>query len=121
MAKTAKGFAEGDRVRVAARAVTADDRKTNRYYSHMAGLVGKIENAYAGDEYAVRIEPDTLSRPSAEVHDLAAKRMHKRVQDEFSEEAKKPFTKEELEFDVHYVLLVQGGDLEPAPAEKGKA
>ncbi|RYG42238.1 hypothetical protein EON79_19305, partial [bacterium] len=112
MAKTAKGFTEGDRVRVVTRAVTADDRKANRYYSHMAGLVGKVENTYEGDEYAIRIETDTLSRASAEVHSLATKRMHKRVQDEFSEEAKKPFTKEELEFDVHYVLLVQGADLE---------
>ena len=49
MAKTAKGFAEGDRVRVVTRSVTADDRKANRYYTHMAGLVGKVENAYEGE------------------------------------------------------------------------
>lgn len=116
MAKTTKGFAEGDRVQVVTRAVTADDRKANRYYTHMAGLIGSVENAYEGDEYAIRVEPETLSRASAEVHNLATKRMHKRVQDEFSEEAKKPFTKEELEFDVHYVLLVQGADLQAVKA-----
>lgn len=112
MAKSATKRNEGDKTQVVSRAVTADDRKTNRYFTHMAGLTGTIENMYEGDENAVKIDLDSLTPATREVHELATTRMRKRVVEDLSEEAKKHFTKEELDFDVHYVLLVNGADLE---------
>ena len=38
---------EGDRVRIKTRPVTEEDRKTNRYFDHMAGLVGTVQNIYS--------------------------------------------------------------------------
>ena len=105
---------EGDRVRVVIREVSEEDRKKNRYFSHMAGLIGSVQQVYSENEIAVRIEPESLSSVSADVHTNATLRMRKKFLDPLSEEQKKILTKEELEFDAHYVLLVHGQDLEAA-------
>lgn len=105
---------EGDRVRVISRPVTDEDRKKNRYFEHMAGLVGTVQNVYEGDEIAVKVEPGTMSKVSAEVHRVANQRLRDKFVANVSEEQKKLLTKEELEFESHYVLLVGGGDLEKA-------
>ncbi len=113
MAKTPPALQEGARVRVKAREASAEDRKTGRYFPHMAGLTGTIENAYEGDQYAVKVDNETMTPITAEVHKVASERMRAKVVNDLSEEARKHFTKEELDFPVHYVLLVDGADLEP--------
>jgi len=105
---------EGDRVRVVIREVSEEDRKKNRYFSHMAGLIGSVQQVYSESEIAVRIEPESLSSVSGDVHTAATLRMRKKFLDPLSEEQKKILTKDELEFDAHYVLLVQSQDLEAA-------
>ena len=112
MAKTLLALKEGDRVRVRTRDASADDRKTGRYFPHMAGLTGVVENAYEGDQFAVKIDQETMTPASHEVHQVASERMREKSAEGMSEEAKKHFTKEELAFDVHYVLLLDGTDLE---------
>lgn len=112
MAKTLAALNEGDRVRVKTRDASADDRKTGRYFPHMAGLTGSIENAYEGDQFAVKVDQETMTPASAEVHKVASERMRAKSAEGMSEEAKKHFTKEELDFEVHYVLLLDGADLE---------
>jgi hypothetical protein len=103
---------EGDRVRIVQREVTEDDRKTNRYFDHMAGLIGSVQNIYGEKEIAVRIEPETLSKASREVHKEATSRMRAKFVDAVSEVQRKELTKEELEFDTHFMLLVDSKDLE---------
>ncbi len=105
---------EGERVRVVIRKVTDDDRKKNRYFDHMAGLVGVVQNVYEGDEIAIKIETDSLSKVTADVHKESTSRMQLRFSKEISEEQKKQLTKEELEFQPHYVVLVAADDLERA-------
>jgi hypothetical protein len=105
---------EGDRVRVKSRPVTEDDRKRNRYFEHMAGLVGTIQNVYSEQEIAVQVDPSSLGPVTAAVHQTATQRMRDRFTEDMSEAQKKLFTKEELEFDTHYVVLIQGSDLEKA-------
>lgn len=105
---------EGDRVRVVTRKPTDDDRKKNRYFDHMAGLTGIVQNMYEGDEIAVKIDESSLSKVSAGVHKESTQRMQSKFAREISEEQKKQLTKEELEFEPHYVLLVAGADLEKA-------
>ncbi len=101
-------------MRVKSRPVTEDDRKKNRYFEHMAGLVGTVQNVYSEHEVAVQVDPESLGPVTASVHKTATQRMRDRFTEDMSEAQKKLFTKEELEFDTHYVLLVQGGDLEKA-------
>jgi hypothetical protein len=103
---------EGDLVKVKSRPVTEEDRKKNRYFEHMAGLVGNVQNVYSEHEIAVQVDPSCLGPVTASVHATAVQRMRDRFLDDMSEVQKKLFTKEELEFDTHYVLLVQGSDLE---------
>lgn len=105
---------EGDRVRVVTRKVTDEDRKKNRYFEHMAGLVGTVQNVYAGDEIAVRVDTDTLTQVTRDVHRESTRRMREKFASNISEEQKKQLTKEELEFEPHYMLLVQAADLEKA-------
>ncbi|MFN8220292.1 MAG: hypothetical protein U0S12_09210 [Fimbriimonadales bacterium] len=103
---------EGDRVRVVTREVTAEDRNANRYFSHMAGVVGTVQNVYGKDEIAIKVDPSSLSPISADVHRGAIERMRERFASGVSEEQKKQLTAEELNFTANYVLLCRGEDLE---------
>lgn len=105
---------EGDRVRVVSRPVTDEDRKKNRYYEHMAGLVGTVQNVYGPEQIAVKVDLSGLSEVSRQVHTVAVERMRERFLEKVSEEQKKQLTAEELNFNAHYMLLVQADDLEAA-------
>jgi hypothetical protein len=105
---------EGDRVRVVTRQVTEEDRKKNRYFDHMAGLVGTVQNVYGATEVSVKVDPESMSNVSKDVHKQATQRMRDKFLNNISEEQKKQLTKEELDFDAHYVLLLDSGDLEKA-------
>jgi hypothetical protein len=105
---------EGDRVRVISRQVTEEDRKANRYYEHMAGLVGVVQNVYSDTEIAIKIDPEFMTKVTADVQREATNRMREKFANNISEEQKKQLSKEELEFEAHYVQLVQAKDLEKA-------
>ncbi len=105
---------EGDRVRVVTREVTEEDRQANRYYSHMAGLVGVVQNTYAVDEIAVKVDVPSVSKVTATVHNESTRRMREKFVSSVSEEQKKQLTPEELSFNPHYMLLCRSGDLERA-------
>lgn len=105
---------DGDRVRIIDRPVTAEDRKSNRYYGHMSGLVGVVQSVYSEKEIAVKVDPSSMSTVTADVHQIATGRMRAKFVGSVSEEQKKVLTKEEMDFDVNYVLLVQSSDLEAA-------
>jgi hypothetical protein len=105
---------EGDSVRVITRTVTDEDRKKNRYFEHMAGLSGTIENVYGEAEIAVRINPESMSKITRDVHNMATQRMKDKFLDGLPQEQKRNLTEEELDFKAQYVLLVQASDLEAA-------
>lgn len=105
---------EGDKVRIVSRPVLAEDRRSQRYYDHMAGLVGTVANVYGPEEVAVEIDKSTVGAIPRDVHKEATARMRKKFIENTSEEARGKLTKEELEFDSHYVLLVRAEDLEKA-------
>ncbi len=104
-------FKEGDRVRIVEREVTDEDRKTNRYFHHMGGMVGTIANVYGPEEIAVQIDLESLPAIQASVHEEATQRMRQKFLESIGEEQKKLLTREELNFDAHYVLLVRSADL----------
>jgi hypothetical protein len=103
-------FKSGDRVRVVTREVTEEDRKTSRYYPHMAGLSGMVQNVYDDQTVGVQVDLPTVNEVTRKVHATAAERMRSKITDE----QKKLYTKEEAEFIPNYVLLVQESDLEKA-------
>lgn len=105
---------EGDRVRVIRRAVTEEDRRKSRYFDHMAGLTGTVQQAYSEDEVSVRVDPDSMTEVTADVVKTATQRMRDKFVAGVSEEQRKQLTKEELEFVANYVLLVRSADLEAA-------
>jgi hypothetical protein len=105
---------DGDRVRVIRRAVTEEDRRKSRYFEHMAGLTGVVQQAYEEDEIAVRVDPSSMTEVTADVVKTATQRMRDKFVAGVSEEQRKQLTKEELEFDANYVLLVRSADLEAA-------
>ncbi len=105
---------EGDKVKVVTRTVTEDDRKTNRYFDHMAGLVGTIQNIYGPDQIAVKVDKTTLSAIARDVNKEATMRMRTKFTNNISEEQRKQLSPEELEFDTNTMILVRGEDLEKA-------
>lgn len=106
---------EGDRVRVVEREATLEDRAQMRYFPHLAGLTGTVQNIYDGNQCAVRVDPDMLLKSAREVHEQAVVRMRDKFLANVSEEQKKQLSKEELEFGANYVVLVQKSDLERIP------
>ena len=103
---------EGERVRVVSRPVTEEDRRLNRYFEHMANLTGTIQSIYNAEEIAIRVDPDTVTGVSKEVHKEAVVRMRDKFVANVSEEQRKQLAPEELNFDAHFVLLVRAADLE---------
>lgn len=94
------------------REVTAKDREENRYYTHMAGLTGTVQNVYSEDEIAVKMDLDALGKVVESVHSTATTRMRDQFTNNMTEDQRKQLTKEELAFTPHYVLLVRSSDLE---------
>ena len=80
----------------------------------MSGLIGVVQSVYSEKEVAVKVEPNSMSTVTADVHQIATDRMRAKFVGSVSEEQKKVLTKEEMNFDVNYVLLVQSSDLEAA-------
>lgn len=105
---------EGDRVRVIRRPVTDEDRRKSRYFDHMADLTGVVQQAYSEDEIAIRVDPSSMTEVTADVVKTATQRMRDKFVAGVSEEQRKQLTKEELEFEANYVLLVRSVDLEAA-------
>lgn len=105
---------EGDHVRVVTRPVTEEDRKKNRYFEHMAGLTGTVQNVYSDSEVAVRVDRTSMNEVTADVHATATQRMKEKFLNSISEEQRRGLTQEEQDFIAHYVVLVQSGDLETA-------
>ncbi|CAN5592621.1 hypothetical protein BH11ARM2_BH11ARM2_04700 [soil metagenome] len=106
-------FKEGDKVRVVTRKVTDADRKSNRYFDHMAGLTGDVANVYPED-ISVRVDLNSLSDVTRNVHTTATRRMREKFVGNVGDEQRKSLSKEELEFTPNYVLLVSERDLEKA-------
>lgn len=104
-------FKEGDRVRIVERGVTLDDRKSNRYYSHMAGLTGIVQANFGPDEVAIVVEPEVLSPTIAGVVKTAVERMREKFGKNSTEEQRSRLTADELKFDANYVLLARESDL----------
>jgi len=105
---------EGDRVRVVTRQVLAEDRRSMRYYDHMAGATGTVANVYGPEEVAIEVDKDSIGYVARDVHAEATRRLRRKFLENVSEEAKSKLTPEELNFDAHYVLLVRSEDLEKA-------
>lgn len=105
---------EGDKVRIIDREVTLDDRKSNRYFDHMQGLEGTVQNVYGPEEVAVKVDLTKLTPTPTAVHKEAVKRMREKFLGSISEEQKGKLTPEELNFSAHYMLLVRADDLEKA-------
>lgn len=99
-------------MRVVSRAVTDEDRKSNLYFEHMAGIEGTVQNIYANSEIAVKADLTTLSKVTQDVHKESTKRMREKFQANISEEQRKQLTSEQLNFDAHYMMLLRGADLE---------
>lgn len=100
---------------IVTREVTEEDRKLNRYFEHMGGLTGVVQNVYNDDEIAVKIDIPSLSPITRDVHRVAVERMRDKFVGSVSEEQKKQLSPEELAFDAHYVLLCRGTDLVTKP------
>ena len=78
----------------------------------MAGTHGEIQSIYDDGTVALQVEPESLGETPRGVHRTATLKMREKFASGISEEQRKALTKEELEFDTHYVLLVRAEDLE---------
>ena len=101
----------GQKVQVVTRKVTAEDRTKSRYFEHMAGVRGEIQSVYEDKTVAIQVDTASLSEIPRGVHQTATLKMRDKFSRGIPEEQRKALTKEELEFDTHYVLLVRDEDI----------
>lgn len=105
---------EGDRIQVIDRDATADDVKSQLFYNHFRGLIGRIQKVYPGDEIAVEVELESLPEPVLQRHSDVQQQMKNKWLDGLSEEARNRLTDREKDFRLHYTMLVKAADLERA-------
>ena len=103
---------EGDRVKIATRKITQQDRSVYKFFEHMHGLTGTVANVYGNEEIAVNIDIDALENVPKDVHHVATKRMQKAFRDNSTENQRKLLEQDEMKFVPNYVLLVREADLE---------
>lgn len=94
------------------RPVTEDDRKSQKYFAHMGGMTGTVENVYADDLLAVRVDEASLTAANTRVHNDSCERIRQKFLLQTPEEVKKLMTKDELNFRAHFMQLIRSSDLE---------
>lgn len=100
----------GDRVKIVRREVTAEDRKENLYYAHLADLAGEIQAVY-DDRVVIKVDPVAVVDPMATVYVNAKNRLHRKFADNATEEIKSKLSEEELAFPINAVVLVRASDV----------
>ncbi|MGC8667103.1 MAG: hypothetical protein ACP5VE_03155 [Chthonomonadales bacterium] len=110
---------QGDRVRIVAREVTADDLKNQTYFGHYGGLTGTVQKVYNDLEIAVEVHPESLSQEIRDRHLDVRNQMKTKWLEGLSEEGRSHLTEREKDFNLRYVVLVSGKDLEKVPGEGG--
>ena len=80
-------------------------------YPYMDGLPSTVANVYDNEEIAIEVDLTALPKVMADVHREATQRLRARLVDNISEEGRKKFTEDELNFTPHYVALVTPADL----------
>ena len=101
-------------MKVVTRETTMQDKMANRYFDHMAGLVGTVQNVYSDEEIAVKVDLNSLSKVSKDVHTEATKRLRSKFLESVSEEGRSKLTAEEKDFVPNYMILVRAEDLSAA-------
>jgi len=107
-------IAEGKRVRVADRDVTAADIKSQMFYEHYRGLVGNVRKIYADNTASVIVEAEDLTSGQASAHKDITDWVRNRELEKLSDEAKNKLTAGDKKFSVPYAILVSLNDLTPA-------
>ena len=103
---------QGDHVRIVARDVTADDLKNQMYFGHYGGLTGTIQKVYSDSEIAVEVDLASLPPEIRDRHNDVRDQMKTKWLEGLSEEGRSHLTEREKNFNLRYVVLVAGKDLE---------
>lgn len=111
-------FKAGDRVRVVTREHTAKDIKENAYFPHLAGLTGTVAKVYSPEEMVVTVEREALPEKNAARHAEIEAAMQEKWLDSLSQDARGKLTDREKEFHLHYTILINSADLEPATGSR---
>ena len=107
-------FRAGDRVRLLAREVTADDEKSGLYYSYFAGLTGAVDTIYSDGSVCVNVDLESLSEQARDRHMAMQEAERKKWLDGLSGEARSRLTPEQKQLTLSYKILASNKDLEPA-------
>ncbi len=111
-------FKAGDRVKIAAREVTADDEKSGLYYSYFGGLTGAVDAIYGDGSICVNVDLESLTAQARDRHLEMQEAERKKWLDGLSGEARNRLTPEQRQLKLSYKVLVSKNDLEPAKGGK---
>jgi len=102
----------GDKVRIANRMATPQDKKSGLYFDHYRGLPGIVRKAYESQEVAVEIELNGLPEEIRNRHLQTRDQMRQRWLEGLSTDLRRKLTPDQKTFDLRYIILVSGSDLE---------
>jgi len=108
----------GDRVKVTAREVTAEDVKSNLYFAYFGGLVGTVDRVYDDGSTCIDIDLDSLHEEMRQRHKDMEESERKRWLSNLSDEARNRLTAEQKQFRMAYKILVAIKDVEPHKGDK---
>ena len=92
-------FKAGDRVRLAARQVTAEDEKSGLYYSYFAELTGAVDMVYGDGSVCVSVDLESLSEQARDRHLAMQEAERKKWLEGLSGEARNRLTPEQSSSD----------------------
>lgn len=106
-------FKPGDRVRVADRLATAQERKERKFFDHFRNLRGTIQRVYEDGEICLEVDRESLPEPIRKRQEEMEAGMKERWLNSLSEEAHRRLTEEEKHFFLRYSIIVPATDLVP--------
>lgn len=103
----------GDKVKITAREVTADDEKSGLYYSYFGGLTGAVDTVYDDGSVCIDVDLDSLSSQARDRHLEMQEAERKKWLEGLSGEARNRLTAEQKQLKLSYKVLVSKKDIEP--------
>ncbi|MBI3947310.1 MAG: hypothetical protein HY321_15405 [Armatimonadetes bacterium] len=107
-------FKRGDRVAIVERETTTADRKSGRYYPHLSGLRGVVDQVYAEEEeVCVEVDLESLPPEFMRRHQRIEEQARQRWLESLSEQERRSLSSEQKALRLKYTVLVASGDLAP--------
>ncbi len=101
----------GQRVAIRSREITAEDQRTQLYFSYFGGLIGSVDRIYDDGTVCVDVELDSLEDSMRKRHLGIQEAERRRWLESLSDEMRNRLTAEQKQLKISYKILLSAKDL----------